>query len=67
MRTKIAFLAVSIAALLVAIILISLKAYYVTIALVVGTLIIGHRELWSLIRRRKLPPVDERVRENATS
>ena len=33
-------------------------------ALIVGTLIMGHRELWSLIRRRKLPPIDERVREN---
>ena len=64
MKTKKAFLAVSIAALIVIIILISLRAYYVTVALIVGTLIIGHREFWSLIRRRKLPPIDERVREN---
>ena len=64
MKTKRAFLAVSITALIVAIVLISLKAYYVAIALVVGTLLIGHRELWSLLRRRKLPPIDERVREN---
>jgi len=27
-------------------------------------LLIGHRELWSLIRTRKIPPIDERVREN---
>lgn len=65
MKTRRAFLTVSIAALILVIILVSLKAYYVTVALVVGALIIGHRELWSLIRRRKLPPVDERVRENA--
>ena len=65
MKTKRAFLAVSITALIVAIVLISLKAYYVAVALVVGTLLIGHRELWSLLRRRKLPPIDERVRENA--
>ncbi|HUV75383.1 MAG TPA: hypothetical protein VMW00_01885 [Dehalococcoidales bacterium] len=64
MKTKKAFLAISITALIVAIILISLKAYYVAVALVVGTLLIGHRELWSLLRRRKLPPIDERVREN---
>ncbi len=64
MKTKRLFLAVSITALIVAIVLISLKAYYVAIALVVGTLLIGHRELWSLLRRRKLPPIDERVREN---
>jgi len=64
MKTKKAFLAVFITALLVAIILISIRAYYVAIALIVGALIISHRELWSLIRRRKLPPIDERVKEN---
>lgn len=52
MKTKRIFLAVSITALILAITLISLRAYYVTIALIAGTLIIGHRELWSLIRRR---------------
>ena len=26
----------------------------------------GHREFWSLIRRKKLPPVDERVMENTS-
>ena len=66
MKTKRAFIAISVAALIVAIILISLRAYYVTIALIVGTLIMGHRELRSLITRRKLPPIDERVRENVS-
>ena len=58
--------AVFITALVVTIILISIRTYYVAIALVVGTLIIGHRELWSLIRKKKLPPIDERVRENTS-
>jgi len=65
MKTNRAFLAISSTALIVIIILISLRAYYVTIALIAGILIIGHREFWSLIRRKKLPPIDERVRENA--
>ena len=64
MKTRKVFLAVSITALIVTIVLISLKAYYVVVAIVVGTLLIGHRELWSLLKRRKLPPIDERVREN---
>ena len=64
MKTRKVFLAVSITALIVTIVLISLKAYYVVVAIVVGTLLIGHRELWSLLRRRKLPPIDERVQEN---
>ena len=66
MKTKKVFLAVSITALILTVVLISLEAYYVAIALVVGTLLIGHRELWSLLRRRKLPPIDERVRENTS-
>jgi len=64
MKAKRAFLAVSITALIMAIILIWLRAYYVTVALIVGLLLLGHREIWSLIRRRKFPPIDERVREN---
>ncbi len=66
MKTKRALLAISITALVVAVILISLEAYYVAIALVAGTLIIGHRELGSLLRTKKMPPVDERVRENTS-
>jgi len=65
MRTKRLFVAVFTTALIVTIILISLRAYYVAVALVVGTLIIGYREIWSLIRRGKLPPI-ERVRENTS-
>lgn len=66
MRTKRALLVVSIVALIVAITLISLRAYYVAVALIVGALIISYREIWSLIRRGKLPPIDERVRENTS-
>jgi len=66
MRTKRLFVAVFTTALIVTIILISLRAYYVAVALVIGTLIIGYREIWSLIRRGKLPPIDERVRENTS-
>jgi len=66
MKTKRAILAVSIATLIVTIILIWLRAYYVVIALAVGTLLIGYREFWSLIRKRRLPPIDERVRENTS-
>ena len=66
MKGKKLILAISITALVVTIMLISLKAYYVAIALVAGALLMGHRELWSLIKRRKLPPIDERVKENTS-
>jgi len=64
MKTRRVFLAVVIIALILTVILISLEAYYVAVALVVGALLMGHREIWSLLRRRKMPPIDERVREN---
>jgi hypothetical protein len=66
MKTKRTILAVCITALILTILLISLRAYYVAVALVAGMLIIGHRELWSLITKRKLPPVDERVRQSSS-
>ena len=64
MRTKKVFIGIFITALLVTIVLISVKAYYVAMALIIGILLIGYRELWSLLTTRKLPPFDERIREN---
>lgn len=64
MKTKMVFLSFFITAIIMAIMLILLEVYYAAGALVIGVLIIGHRELWSLIRKRKLPPIDERVKEN---
>lgn len=64
MKKKRAVWTVIIAAVVITVLLIALEAYYVAVALVIGTVIMAHRELWSLIRWRKLPPVDERVREN---
>ena len=50
--------------LAVIVVLIAAEQYYVAVALLVGLVILGHREIWSLLKYRKLPPVDERVREN---
>ena len=47
--------------------LLSRENVYVVIALVLGFLLLGHRELWSLVRYRRLPVIDERVRNNLTS
>ena len=64
MKTKRLIWAVFIFALVVTVLLIALEQYYVAVALIAGTVIMRHRELWSLITRRRLPPVDERVKEN---
>lgn len=47
--------------------LLSRENVYVMIALVLSFLLLGHRELWSLVRYRRLPVIDERVRNNLTS
>ena len=64
MRTRKVFISIFVTALLVTIVLISIKAYYVAIALAIGILLFGYRELWSLIKTGKLPPFDERIRGN---
>ena len=65
MRTKRAASAIFITTLVITVVLISIKAYYVAIALAVGTVLVGHRELWALLTRRGMPPLDERIRENS--
>jgi hypothetical protein len=64
MKTKRFLWAVFVVALVIAVFLIAMSQYYVVVALVIGALIMRHREIWSLVKTRKLPPVDERVREN---
>ena len=64
MRTRKILTGVFVTALVVAIALIVSQSYYVGIAIIVGMLLVGYRELWSLITTRKLPPIDERIREN---
>jgi uncharacterized membrane protein len=46
--------------------LLSRENVYVVIALLAGILLLGHRELWSLIKYHRLPVIDERVRDNLT-
>jgi predicted transporter len=47
--------------------LLSRENVYVVLALVLGFLLLGHRELWSFVRYRRPPIIDERVRDNLTS
>jgi hypothetical protein len=55
---------VSVALLAIAVILACSGVYYAAAAVIAGWLIISHRELWSLVKNRKLPPTDERVEDN---
>jgi len=67
MKTRAFLIAYAIIGLLVLLLLLSRENVYVVIALVLGFLLLGHRELWSLIRYRRLPVIDERVRGNLSS
>jgi len=63
MKTNKAFLGFFVTAVAMIIIVILLKVYYAAGAIAIGMLVVGHREIWSLITKGKLPPVDERVKE----
>ena len=57
---------VLIVTLIVTVLLIAVAQYYVAVALFLGIIIMRHREIWSLLTRRQMPPVDERVKENTS-
>ena len=63
-RFLIIYAAISILGILL---LLSRENLYVLAALIIGILLLGHRELWSLLRYRRLPVIDERVRNNLSS
>jgi hypothetical protein len=50
--------------LVVTVLLIAVKQYYVAVVLFLGIIIMRHREIRSLLTGRGMPPADERVREN---
>ncbi len=58
-----AYCALSVLGLLL---LLSRENIYIVLAIVLGVLLLGHRELWSLVRHGHLPVIDERVRANLT-
>ena len=64
MKTRKVFWGLIFTAIAMIIIFVLLEVYYAAVAIAIGMLIVGHREWWSLITRRKLPPADERVKEN---
>ena len=67
MRIRCILIAYAIISMLGLMMLLSRENVYVVLALVLGFLLLGHRELWSLVRYRRLPVIDDRVRENLSS
>jgi len=59
-------IAYAVISLLALMLMLSRENLYVVIALVVGILLLGHRELWSLVRHGRMPVIDERVQNNLT-
>jgi hypothetical protein len=65
-KLKLILIAYAVISLLGLMILLSRENVFVVGALVLGFLLLGHRELWSLVRYRRLPVIDERVQHNLT-
>jgi len=64
MKNMKTFWVFSITAIVIGIIFIALELYYLAAVILIGALVATHREIWSLIRYRRMPPYDERVNEN---
>lgn len=67
MKARYFLIAYAVISILVLLLLLSRENLYVVGGLVLGALLLGHREIWSLIRRRRMPVIDERVKENLTN
>ncbi len=64
MKTKAVLVIYAAISLLGLLLLLARENIYVVLALVLGLLFLGHREVWSFIKYRRLPVIDERVRDN---
>jgi hypothetical protein len=67
MKIKWVLIVYAVVSVLALMLLLSRENVFVVAALVIGFILLGHRELWSLVRHRRLPVIDERVRTNLTS
>ncbi len=66
MKARYVLIAYAVISILVLLLLLSRENIYVVGGLVLGAVLLGHREIWSLIRHRRMPVIDERVRDNLT-
>ena len=66
MKAKWILITYAVISLLGLMVLLSRENVYIVTALILGMLLLGHREIWSLVRHGRLPVIDERVRENLT-
>jgi len=67
MKTRCTLITYAVISLLGLMMMLARENVYVVLALVLGFLLLGHRELWSLVRYQRLPIIDDRVRENLSS
>jgi hypothetical protein len=67
MKFKWLLIVYSVISILLLMLLLSRENIFVVLALILSGLLLGHRELWSLIRHHRLPVIDERVQSNLTN
>ncbi len=66
MKARWILIVYAVISLLALMLMLSRENLYVVVALIVGILLLGHRELWSLVRHGRMPVIDERVQNNLT-
>ncbi len=64
MKNRLMLIITLIIAFAVSTVFIVSEMYYIAAAIIVGFVVVGHQEIWSLLRHGKLLPIDERVTGN---
>lgn len=67
MKIRWILIAYAVISVLTLMLLLARENIYVVAALVLGFLLLAHREIWSLLRYHRMPVIDERVQANLTS
>jgi hypothetical protein len=63
-KKKVIMISYSIICVLILMLLLARENVFIISAIALGFILLGHREIWSLIRYHRMPVIDERIKNN---
>lgn len=67
MKKKVILISYSVICVLILMLMLARENVFIIAAIALGFVMLGHREIWSLIRYHRMPVIDERVKDNLNS
>jgi hypothetical protein len=64
LKKKVILISYSIICVLILMLMLAKENIFIIAAIALGFVMIGHREIWSLIKYHRMPVIDERVKDN---